>query len=226
MKTFFRFLCISTLILLTASCKKAEEKQTYEHTEKEQVLDDGSCSCGYPHCVIYLQPYDNYTKQEANALIPSLKKNFEKWMDGEWTFKVLDPKPLPSESYVEGRNRYKAGTILNSLKKNPRTENGKAVVYMGLTHKDICADVHGVENYGIIGYSYCPGYTCVVSDKRVRNKSIVWKPVMHEFIHAFYGAPHCQKDDEHCFMKDLKGKRSIDSENKLCDSCLIFMGQI
>ena len=217
MKTIFRCLYISVLILLVSCGNKTDQKN-----EQPIAVEDSSCSCGYPHCVICLQPYDNFTKQEANALIPTLKKNFEKWMDGEWTFIVLDPKPLPSDSYVKSRNRYKAKNILDSLEKNPRTENGKAIVYMGLTHKDICADVHGVENYGIIGYSYSPGYTCVVSDKRVKYNSILWKPIMHEFIHAFYGAPHCKNDDKRCFMKDLKGKGNINIQDRLCDSCLIL----
>ena len=205
-KTSIKFLFICALVLL-ASCKKkpaAEEEMP-------------TCSC--PHCVIYIQPYENFTKEEVNAILPDLQKNFDKWLYGGWEFKVLDPKPLPAESYVKNRDRYKAKVILDSLNKFPLTGIDKNIIFMGLTHKDICANVHGMDNYGIIGYSYSPGQVSVVSDKRIKTKSMVWKPMLHEFIHAFYGAKHCPKDDKKCFMVDFKGKGNIEMQEWLCDAC-------
>lgn len=90
---------------------------------------------------------------------------------------------------------------------------------IGLTHKDICADAHNVKDYGIVGMSFSPGNVCIVSDKRLSNKSDYWKPIIHEFIHAFYGAKHCPNDDPRCLMKDAKGKGTFRIQNYLCDSC-------
>ena len=129
----------------------------------------------------------------------------------------MTPKSIPTEAYVEHWNKYKAKVILDSLNKNIKDK--KEVVYIGLTHKDICADLHNVDNYGIIGYSYSPGYVCIVSDKRIKTKSMIWKPILHEFIHAFYGAPHCPKDDKTCFMVNFKGKGNVEKQKWLCDSC-------
>ena len=94
-----------------------------------------------------------------------------------------------------------------------------SVVYIGITHEDICARVHGVQDYGIVGYSYSPGTVCVVSDKRLKDKSLVWKPVLHEFMHAFYGAKHCPNDDPTCYMKDAKGHGNFKIQDKLCGKC-------
>lgn len=210
-----------TVLVGSIGCACHNNNQTETAAQEEQETDSLMCSC--PHALICIQPYDNFTKQEANKILPSLEKNFGEWLYGGWTFRILDPKPLPPESHVKvyGGDRYRASTILQSLQKNPQKENGIDVVYIGLTHKDICADVHHVENYGIIGLSFSPGNVCVVSDKRLKSKSIVWKPMLHEFMHAFFGAKHCPNDDPHCFMKDAKGKGNFEIQNKLCDSCRI-----
>ena len=65
---------------------------------EEEIFDD---DCGCCHCTIYLQPFDDFTKQEVNTILPSIKENIEGWFQGEWEFKVLNPKPLPQEAYME-----------------------------------------------------------------------------------------------------------------------------
>lgn len=192
---FILFSCI----LICFSCSKQQHENT--------------CLC--PHTTIYLQPYEDFTEEEANKLVPKLLDEFSYWLYGGWEFKVLKPIPLPDKSFVSERNRYRAIDILETQSDNLK---GKGVV-VGLTHKDICADVHNVKNYGIVGYSYTPGNSCVVSDKRLKNKKIIWKPLLHEFMHAFYGAKHCPKDDPKCFMVDAKGKGNFAIQDRLCDSC-------
>lgn len=187
--------------------------------ERQPVAEEDVPGCSCPHCVICIQPYNGFTVQEAKKLVPKLEKEFGEWLFGGWEFKVMESKNLPKEAFVADRNRYKAWLILDSLKKNPKKDGGIDVVYIGLTHEDICADIHGVKDYGIIGYSYSPSTVCVVSDKRLKDKSQVWKPMLHEFMHAFYGAKHCPKDDPTCFMKDAKGHGTFNVQNKLCDSC-------
>ena len=179
---------------------------------ENKIEDKYICMC--PHATIYIQPYDNFTEEEVNKLLPVIKDQFDYWLYGEWKFKILKPIPIPEKSFILNKNRYKAIDIIRTQSKN--INDG---VIIGLTHKDICADVHNIKNYGIVGLSYKPGNSCIVSDKRLKNKSIIWKPILHEFMHAFYGANHCPKDDPKCFMVDAKGKGNFAIENKLCDSC-------
>lgn len=210
-------LCIGVLLM---GC--TNNKPSSSETEE----DDPPCSC--PECLIYLQPYGDFTKEQAKKLIPKLQENFDKYLYGCWKFKVLDLLPMPEEAYVKDRARYKAVCLLDkqlqqikklSNKDGETTMHLKAVI--GLTHKDICTNIHNVENYGIVGLSYTGGrYVGVVSDKRLKDKSLMWKPVMHEFIHAFYNAKHCPNDDPTCFMKDAKGHANFAVQNHLCDSCL------
>lgn len=163
--------------------------------------------------VIYIQPYDNFTIEEVNKILPELKKQFNYWLYGGWTFKVLNPISLPKSSKIY--NKYKASEILNFQKNNIKNDG----ITIGITHKDICANVHNVENYGILGLSYTPGSSCIVSDKRLKNKTFIWKIMLHEFIHAYYGGKHCPNDDPSCFMVDAKGKGNFALQNKLCDYC-------
>ena len=179
----------------------------------KQENQDIQCSC--PHVTICLQPLDNFTKKEALSLVPVLEDKFGYWIYGEWKFKVLDPKPLPKDAFVASRNRYRTTPILNMGKKLLTSDE----IIIGLTHKDICADVHNIKNYGIMGMSYLGGQVCIVSDKRLKNKSYYWKLILHEFMHTFYKAPHCPKDDPTCIMKDAKGHGNLKIQNKLCGSC-------
>ena len=169
-----------------------------------------------PNCNIYIQPYDNFTKEEANKLILILKSKFDYWLYGEWNFKILEPISIPEKSYIKELNKYEAIEILN-FQNNKNLKYNEIII--GLTHKDICKDVHNIKHYGIIGLSYSPGNVCIISDKRLKDKSQIWKPILHEFIHAFYGVGHCPKDDSTCFMVDAKGHGNIGIQNKLCDYC-------
>lgn len=210
-------LCIGVLLMGCTNNKVSSSK-----------TEEGYIPCSCPECLIYLQPYGNFTKEQVEKFIPELQENFGKYLYGCWVFKILDPLPLPEEAYVKERMRYKATYLLDKQLQQMKnlsnvTEGGplqlKAVI--GLTHKDICTNIHNVENYGIVGLSYTGGkYVGVVSDKRLKDKSQIWKPVMHEFIHAFYNAKHCPNDDPTCFMKDAKGHANFAVQNHLCDSCL------
>jgi predicted Zn-dependent protease len=179
----------------------------------EVIEADTICSC--PQGTIKLLPYDNFSKMEAERLLPKLQQEFDKWLDGYWKFEIMDPTHLPQSSYIKERNRYKVTPILNY---QSTLLKGNEVI-IGLTHKDICTSIHGVKDYGIVGISRLNRQVCVVSDKRLKDKSLYWKPILHEFIHTFYGANHCPNDDPRCFMKDAKGHGNFEIQNKLCDSC-------
>jgi predicted Zn-dependent protease len=190
-----------------------QNKNTSLDDAPEVIEADTICSC--PQGTIKLLPYDNFSKMEAERLLPKLQQEFDKWLDGYWKFEIMDPTHLPQSSYIKERNRYKVTPILNY---QSTLLKGNEVI-IGLTHKDICTSIHGVKDYGIVGISRLNRQVCVVSDKRLKDKSLYWKPILHEFIHTFYGANHCPNDDPRCFMKDAKGHGNFEIQNKLCDSC-------
>ena len=197
-----RYFILCVILIVVCAC-----------TNKKGDSDDMECSC--PHATIYLQPYEDFSKEEAEKLVPKLEEEFGTWLYGGWTFKVLSPKKLPKESFVKSRNRYRAMTIMKNELKNLKGEE----IIIGLTHKDICAYAHGVQDYGIVGMSLKRRQVCIASDKRLSNKSDDWKPILHEFIHTFYGAKHCPNDDPKCFMKNAKGKGTFHIQDHLCDKC-------
>ena len=163
--------------------------------------------------VIYIQPYEGFSEKEVNRIIPELNEQFHHWLRGKWEFKVLKPIPLPKVSKYN--NKYEALEILDFQLSKVKND----VIIIGLTHEDICKDNHGFKHYGIIGLSYRPGNVCIVSDKRLKDKSQIWKTILHEFMHAYYGAVHCPNDDPTCFMVDAKGKGNLGVQNKLCNAC-------
>ena len=208
-----RYYLLFIISMLLLGCNsKIDTPNTQDVTEEEEPLDT-ICSC--PQCIIKLLPYDDYTKKEAMRLLPKLQKAFDEWLYGAWKFEIMDPAILPQSSYVKERNRYRVTPILN---RQSNLIKGNEVI-IGLTHKDICTSIHGVKDYGIVGISRLKKQVCLVSDKRLKDKSLYWKPILHEFIHTFYGANHCPNEDPTCFMKDAKGHGNFEIQDKLCDSC-------
>ncbi len=198
--------CILFIGILFFSCGNGTTKGDY-------IEDDTLCST--PQCVIILQPYEDFSRKEVEKLLPKLQKTFDKWLYGHWKFKIANPIRLPQNSYVKERNRYRVTPILNYESK----QLTEYEVIIGLTHKDICTDIHGKKDYGIVGISRPLKQVSLVSDKRLKHKSMMWKPILHEFIHTFYGAKHCPNDDPTCFMKDAKGHGNFEIQDKLCDAC-------
>ena len=205
------FLLLISLILIC--CGNSPTSVNTNGKDVIEELSDTICSC--PQCVVYLLPYDNFSKKEAEKLIPKLKSEFDKWLYGHWEFRLLEPVALPKESWVKEKNKYRVTPILNYQARLRKVDE----VIIGLTHKDICTNIHGVQDYGIVGISRLLKGVCVVSDKRLKDKSWYWKPILHEFIHTFYGAKHCPNDDPTCFMKDAKGHGNFEIQNKLCKAC-------
>jgi len=206
-------------MLLLCSCSngksaKSNTNQTVAKVEIEEGIEPDSM-CNTPQCVIYLQPYADFSTHEVELLLPDLQRQFDGLLYGYWEFKVLPVIPLPEDAYIKNINRYRATVILNHEKKQLK---GNEMV-IGLTHKDICMDIHGKKNYGIIGCSFKSSRVCVVSNKRLKNKDDYWKPILHEFIHAFYKAGHCPEDNDSCIMQDGKGKGDFTNKNILCSSC-------
>lgn len=109
--------------------------------------------------VIVIQPLGNFKTQQA-------KKVFEE-------IKAINPKVVlrsnisfPENSYYKPRNRYRADSIIKSLKNNI----GKDSVIVGLSNSDISTTKNGIKDWGVMGLGYRPGKACVVSDFRLSAK--------------------------------------------------------
>ena len=68
-----------------------------------------------PHAVILLQPYDDFSQEDAIELSYKLLKRLNDTYCGQWKIKVLQNKSLPNKAYYKPRNRYLANELLKDL---------------------------------------------------------------------------------------------------------------
>lgn len=174
--------------------------------------DDGICLCPP---IIYLQPYGNYTKNEASRLGKELEKHIFEIFNVDLDCVVLTPLPLSDSLLNKTRSRYRADKIIRSLSAKADSHN----IYIGLTHKDISCSIRGYEDWGVQGLSLIPGKACVVSTFRVKDQRDFWKVACHEFIHTYFDYHHCPKDDPSCLMQDAKGHPNYKNKTGLCGYC-------
>ncbi|PUU70567.1 Zn-dependent protease [Flavobacterium sp. WLB] len=162
--------------------------------------------------VIVIQPLGSFKTQQA-------KKVFEE-------IKAINPKVVlrsnisfPENFYSKPRNRYRADSIIKSLKNNI----GKDSVIVGLSNSDISTTKNEIKDWGVMGLGYRPGKACVVSDFRlsVKNKNKqFYKLVLHELGHTA-GLPHCAIKT--CLMRDAEGGNPLDEEKDFCNDCKSFL---
>ncbi|SEN84566.1 archaemetzincin [Flavobacterium sp. CF108] len=162
--------------------------------------------------VIVIQPLGSFKTEQAKKVFKEIK--------------AINPKVVlrsnisfPENSYYKPRNRYRADSIIKSLKDNI----GKDSVIVGLSNSDISTTKNGIKDWGVMGLGYRPGKACVVSDFRlsVKNKNQqFYKLVLHELGHTA-GLPHCAIKT--CFMRDAKGGNPLDEEKDFCNDCKSFL---
>lgn len=178
-------------------------KHTTDNEDCVTVNVDTLCCC--PHKFVYIQPYGDESyfdglyselQDDINALMP----------EAGYAVESLPAKPMPQSAYYAPKKRYRADKII-ALQKAENKDCDEGVV-IGVTKKDISTTIHGQKDYGIMGLSYRPGNSCIVSSYRVRDKKNLHKLLLHEFLHS-RGLPHCQKNDPRCYMKDAKGKGNV-----------------
>ncbi len=185
-------------VLMLLGCKKTE---------------DANCTCPP---TIFLQPYDNYTQEEAKQLSIVLEKECLELYGVEFEFDVLPNKKLSADLMNNSKSRYRADKIIDSLKKEASDHR----IMIGLTHKDVSVPYKGKPDWGVLGLSIHGTYACVVSDYRLKNKKRdFWKVVTHEFTHTACKYGHCPNDDPTCIMKDANGKADFANKVDFCKTC-------
>ena len=176
---------------------------------------------------VALQPFDNFDSALSDSISSTIKKTYG--VD----IVVLKSRPLPREAYVNIKTpRYRADRLIRILKTNLPDSIDYIV---GLTHADISTtsrDKFGFvkepkskyEDWGIFGYGYRPGQSCVVSTFRIGKRSDkrfmdrLKKISIHELGHNL-GLDHC--DTKYCVMSDAAETiKTIDAEkSELCSVC-------
>ena len=128
---------------------------------------------------------------------------------------IKAPIPLPKSAFYAPRNRYRADSLIEFLDRN--TPAGQATI--GLTILDISCTDSRSPDWGIFGYSYCPGKACIASSYRLRGMDKIdqlFKVAIHELGHT-QGILHCP--DKHCFMQDAEGRNTTVNETGFCKEC-------
>ena len=174
--------------------------------------DDVICLCPP---TIYLQPYGNFTKEEASKLGKELGKHLFEMFGADFDCEALPPLPLSDSLMNKAKSRYRADKIIKSLSAKADDHS----IYIGLTHKDISCSIRGNADWGVQGLSLIPGKACVVSTFRVKDRHDFWKVACHEFIHTYFNYLHCPKDDPRCLMQDAKGHPNYKNKKGLCPYC-------
>ncbi|MTH18059.1 Zn-dependent protease [Flavobacterium sp. LC2016-01] len=162
--------------------------------------------------VIVIQPLGSFKKEQAQRVFTEIK--------------TINPKVVlrsnisfPENSYYKPRNRYRADSIIKSLKNNIGADS----IIVGLSNSDISTTKNEIKDWGVMGLGYKPGKACVVSDFRLSVKSKnqqFYKLVLHELGHTA-GLPHCKIKS--CLMRDAEGGNPLDQEKSFCKDCKSFL---
>ena len=162
--------------------------------------------------VIVIQPLGNFELEQSKKVLSEIR--------------TINPNvvlrtniPFPENAYYKPRHRYRADSLIKSLKNNI----GRDSVIVGLSHFDISTTKNGIKDWGIMGLGYRPGTSCVVSDFRVsaKNKNQqFYKLGLHELGHTA-GLPHCK--ERTCLMRDAEGGNPLDEEKDFCNYCKDFL---
>ena len=162
--------------------------------------------------VIVIQPLGSFKIEQSKKILAEIK--------------VINPNVVlrpnisfPKNSYYKPRNRYRADSIIKSLKNTI----GNDSVIVGLSNSDISTTKNEIKDWGVMGLGYRPGKACVVSDFRLpaKNKNQqFYKLVLHELGHTA-GLPHCAIKT--CLMRDAEGGNPLDEEKDFCNNCKNFL---
>lgn len=165
-----------------------------------------------PQKVIVIQPLGNFELEQSNKVLSEIKTINSNVV-------LRENIPFPENAYYKPRNRYRADSIIKSLK----NKIGQDSVIVGLSNCDISTTKNGIKDWGVMGLGYRPGKSCVVSDFRLnaKNKSQqFYKLVLHELGHTA-GLPHCKVKT--CLMRDAEGGNPLDEEKDFCLNCNSYL---
>lgn len=155
---------------------------------------------------ITIQPFGDFPTHYIDYVVNRLKPIVDE-------IKIAAPVAFPQLAYYKPRNRYRADSLIDWLKKGTDRNH----VILGITSKDISTTKGQHNDWGIMGLAYRPGKACVVSSFRLKNKrDELFKVAIHELAHT-QGLPHCPIKS--CYMRDAEGGNHTAQENGFCNDC-------
>lgn len=193
MTIFKKSTMLICMISLLFSCTQPDKPDTSSRKLAEEVK------------TILIQPFDDLHPEKVQYVANEIGKIYPKT-------KILAPIHIPKESYYAPRNRYRADSIINIMRKKAN----KNEIIIGLTSKDISTTNRGYPDFGVMGLGYSPGSACVASNFRVKNNEQFSKVAIHELGHT-QGLPHCPVKT--CFMRDAESKNRTDELTGFCPKC-------
>ncbi len=162
---------------------------------------------------IYIQPLGKVN----TTTIHKVKKSMELFYH-----RSCEIKPMVNftpDILADSKTRYEAGNILRKFSSNKNV--------LIITEKDIATAKGNIKEWGVFGFGYRPGSTCVISTYRLKRKVVnaqfidrLNKVAIHEIGHNI-GLPHCTSGNKHCLMNDAGGTiAQVDNEQILfCNKC-------
>jgi archaemetzincin len=145
---------------------------------------------------------------------------------------VLKPLLPPESSFINMKTpRYRADKIIEKFRKEKPDSLDYVIIVtdvdISVTKKDQSGNIKKPESkyqdWGVFGYGYSPGPTCIVSSYRIKKSAGITqqrikKIAIHELGHNF-GLPHCS--DENCVMLDAAETiQTIDKvDGTFCQGC-------
>lgn len=159
--------------------------------------------------IIVFQPFSGFPTQYLKYLEGKIHKTFPKIV-------VKPPIKLPVKALNYTKKRYRADSLIHFLGKRAMVNE----TIIGLTTKDISISKKEVsKDYGVFGFSLCPGNSGVISTFRIKHKNKLeklFKLAILEIGHT-KGLPHCTSTN--CFMRDAKGKDHLNQLTVFCQNC-------
>ncbi|MGE9311828.1 hypothetical protein ACLOAU_09285 [Niabella sp. CJ426] len=190
----FRLMMV-TAVLLSVACSE----------KKKNVMPVAT--------TIVVQPFSGISQKQVDAIAKRLKLHFH-------AVKVSATIDLPKLAFSAPRQRYRADSLLNFLLvKHP----DKNVIVLGVTDKDISIGKNDIPDWGVMGLSYWPGRSCIVSTFRLSKMQAdepLYKLAVHELGHAS-GLPHCPVKS--CYMRNAEGRNPLNEETGFCEKCRKYL---
>ena len=214
MKRLFPILFLFMVSIVACNSKTNNVNQTATKGKTVTAKDKSVVEKTKPVITLYLQPYNGFPQDKVQKLQLDVQHCLDTLIpERKFVVKLKDNIDLPKSCYYKPRSRWRADSIIHYQNRI----DGKNYT-MGVMSQDISTTVHGYQDWGVQGLGSMPGKNAVVSSFRVKNKALLYKVVVHEFLHNL-GLDHCPYDDRSCYICDADKHPQLECQTRLCEHC-------
>lgn len=214
MKRIFPILFLLMISIVACNSKTDNVNQTATKGKTVTSKDKPVVVKTKPVITLYLQPYNGFPYDKVQKLQSDVQHCLDTLIpERKIVVKLKDNIDLPKSCYYKSRSRWRADSIIHYQNRI----DGKNYT-MGVMSQDISTNVHGYQDWGVQGLGSMPGKNAVVSSFRVKNKALLYKVVVHEFLHNL-GLDHCPYNDRSCYICDAYEHPQLECQTRLCERC-------